>query len=65
MTSLVADLVAAAKASPYARCIYCGYRCYGRACQGHRDLPQLETQTQSPPRDLAVVTGTGFDNTGG
>jgi hypothetical protein len=39
---LVADLVAAAKASPFARCVYCGHRAYGRACEAHKDLPQLE-----------------------
>jgi hypothetical protein len=25
-------------------CIYCGTRCYGRTCDAHRDLPQLEAE---------------------
>lgn len=28
---------------PPSRCIYCGGRAFGRACNAHRDLIQIET----------------------
>lgn len=62
MTSLVADLIAAAKASPFRRCEWCGWPTYGRSCPSHRDLTELLHANQSPPRtDVAVGSGTGFD----
>lgn len=66
MTAILADLVAARRRSPFTRCEWCGWPCYGRSCSAHRDLTQLQHANQSPPRiDMAVTSGTGFDNHGG
>lgn len=44
---LVAELAATRDAPTFTgRCIYCGCRCYGRACAAHRDLTLTEQQQQ-------------------
>lgn len=51
---LTKDVVVEQPRKLYATCGYCGGNCYGRTCQGHSDLPQLEheiyTENNAPSR---------------
>ena len=62
MTSLLSDLIAAAKASPFRRCEWCGWPCYGRSCSAHRDLTQLQHANQSPPPHHLEVENAAADS---
>lgn len=43
---LTSQLVAQAERSAFdtCRCVYCGFRCLGRTCPSHRDLPRIERE---------------------
>lgn len=41
------------------RCVYCGRRCYGRACSAHRDLPQIENQLFTQSNETAASLDPG------
>jgi len=41
---IVAAIATETPARTYSRCEWCGSPCYGRSCQAHRDLNQLERE---------------------
>jgi hypothetical protein len=47
----------------FTTCGYCGGNCYGRTCQGHADLPQLEREIYSQSNEVAAPIETGSATT--